>query len=117
MVVSRRTPGLRIGVLAGALAAASAMAMAPVSEPRLRAESPSINVPAGWKKKRKKQKGKAPNERSLRTARPESGSFKALRRWARANPRSIHVPTEKELLRHAWYRRKLAWDALRRAAA
>ena len=44
------------------------------------------------------------------------GTYSSLRkrmRSARRGLTSVLEPTEKAMMRHAWYRKKLMWDAIR----
>lgn len=54
----------------------------------------------------------APSLCSKAVRRPNGRSFRSLRRAANSGW-ELQQPTEKMKLRHAWYRRELAWAALR----
>jgi hypothetical protein len=105
--------------LAAGIALASALVAPPLSAPAIQRHiEPEMRVPRSQRKRRKFREslgkpfssmGRPPAELSPSLA----SSFKKLRRYYRTHPDQIPQPSEKAKLRHAWYRNKLAWDALR----
>lgn len=113
---------MRIPITAAGIAVAvAALDAAPLSPAIVRAQPIGFAPDAPRKERRLgrmrslggkpfSSKGRAPAELSPAL----SSSFKKLRQFYRSHPDQIPQPTEAAKRRHAWYLRKLAWDALRK---
>jgi hypothetical protein len=110
---------MSIGRSLAAMAAASLIMIPwPSRNIVIRPDEPTISNE--YRRQRgKNKKGPAPNGETVqgfdraRLIVDRGSSFKKLRRWARRYPDRVQQPTEAAKLRHGWYRRQKAWDALR----
>jgi hypothetical protein len=113
---------LSIGRSLAALAAVGFLTVAPPERFALRAAPPLISNEQR-RKRSKNKKGPSPNGLTgqrfdkSRLIVDRASSFKRLRRWARSRPELVEQPSEKALLRHPWYRKKMERAAVSARAA